>query len=183
MNWKKLFIVYIFLIVLITITVRKCQAQYNTSTGLTIPSIVLLPADVTNNNTSPDVLQDVTGLQFPVTAGNTYYFRFYIYYEVDATSTGTRWTINGPSLTNVAYYNLYGTNGTASAMRWSNAYNGNSVSSSTPFTTGNVALIEGTIVCSTSGNVVARFSSEVASPAFVTCKASKSFVTYQRVNP
>ena len=170
-------------VLLLVLCIRKCEAQYNTSTGLTIPSIVQLPSDITNSNASPDILADVIGLQFPVTAGNIYYFRFYIYYEVDATSTGTRWTINGPTLTNVAYYNLYGTNGTASAMRWSNAYNGNSVSTSTPFTTGNVALLEGTIVCSANGNVIARFSSEVASPAFVTVKASKSFVTYQRVNP
>lgn len=60
-------------------------------------NLVVLASDVTNNNATANTIADVTGLSFSVTAGETYHFEFFIPYTAAATTTGSRWSINGPA--------------------------------------------------------------------------------------
>ena len=70
-------------------------------------NLVVLASDVTNNNATPNTIQDVTGLSFSVTAGETYWFRAVIDYTAALTATGSRWSINGPSVTRLVYRSTY----------------------------------------------------------------------------
>ena len=144
---------------------------------------VLLGSDVTNNNSTANTIADVTGLSFPVVAGVRYHFRFVIRYTAAATTTGSRWSINGPaSPTELVYRAEYSLTTTSrTTIEGSTAYNLPAASNATSAATaGNMAIIEGVIVPSTSGNVIARFASEVASSAIV-AKAG-SFVDYRELS-
>jgi len=68
---------------------------------------VFLPSDVVNNNAVANTIADVTGLSFPVNANTTYKFRFFIIYSSAATTTGSRWCINGPATTFLNYFSNY----------------------------------------------------------------------------
>ena len=123
--------------------------------------VVTLGSDQVNNNATANTMQDVTGLSFAVTAGNRYYFKFVINYSSAATTTGSRWSINGPSLTTttstrnatVVGYDLPAASSASSAQLL-----------------GNNAIIEGYIIPAADGTVIARFASEVLSSA-ITAKA------------
>jgi hypothetical protein len=144
-------------------------------------NLSVLASDVVNNNATPNTIADVTGLSFAVTAGETYWFKFIIHYLAAATTTGSRWTINGPgSPTFLSYVNEWvlsaaGTSGTdAITQNPGAAYDSptasNATSASAAATAGNLATIEGIIKPSANGTVIARFASEVASSA-ITAKA------------
>jgi hypothetical protein len=123
---------------------------------------------VTNNNAVANTIADVTGLSFPVIAGNRYAFRFVIDYTAAATTTGSRWTLNGPAFTRLAYSSQYSLTATSSTFNEAVAYAIPAASSaSSANTTGNVAIIEGFIQPSANGDVIARFASEIASSAIV----------------
>ena len=70
-------------------------------------SMAVLASDVINNNATANTIADVTGLSFPVTAGGKYYFKFVIPYTAAATTTGSRWSINGPANTFLQYLSEY----------------------------------------------------------------------------
>lgn len=152
-------------------------------------SSAVLAADVTNNNAVANTIADVTGLSFPVTAGNKYWFRFVIWHTANATTTGSRWAISGPTTTLLAYrtsqsLSAADTAGTDVMTEVNQAvYDTPAASnaSSATATAGqaNTVIIEGLIQPSASGNVIARFASEVASAAIV-AKAG-SVVYYQQV--
>lgn len=132
---------------------------------------VVLSSDVVNNNASANTIADVTGLSFSVTAGYTYWFRFVIPYDSAATTTGSRWSINGPgSPTMLNYTSRYTLTATSQTINSATAYDIPAASNATSLTTGNVAEIEGYIIPSSDGTVIARFASEVSSSA-VTAKA------------
>jgi hypothetical protein len=146
-------------------------------------NLVVLASDVTNNNATANTIADVTGLSFSVTAGEGYWFRFRIFYTSAATTTGSRWSINGPAsptwLGFVTSWGLSaaGTSGTDTTTIVNQAaYDSPSASNaSSPTATaaqGNVAIIEGFIVPSGNGTVIARFASEVSSSAIVAKKGS-----------
>ena len=144
---------------------------------------VLLGSNVTNNNGTANTIADVTGLSFPVLAGQLYWFQFDILYTAAATTTGSRWSINGPSsptfLQYRSEYSLTTTTTTRNAVL--TAYDLPAASNATSAATGqNWAQIEGLIVPSADGNVIARFASEVASSAIVAL-ANRSFVRYQQI--
>lgn len=151
-------------------------------------SATVLSADRTNNNATPNTIADVTGLSFSVTTG-TYWFRFVIWYTAAATTTGSRWTINGPANTLMGYRVSYGLSAAATAgtdvMTEVNlaTFDGLAASNaSSPTQTAgqaNVAIIEGIISPSADGTVVARFASEISNSAIV-AKAG-SVVYYQKV--
>lgn len=150
-----------------------------TGSGL---STVVLASDQTNNNGTANTIADVTGLSFSVTANNLYYFDFHIVYTAAATTTGSRWSINGPaSPTYLDYrseYSLTTTTSTRNAML--QAFDSPAACNATSAATGNNwAQITGVIQPSASGTLVARFASEVSSSAIV-AKAG-SFVLYQQI--
>lgn len=141
-----------------------------TSTGY---STAVLGADVTNNNGVANTLQDVTGLSFPVVNGTRYWFEFMIWYTSAATTTGCRFSLNGPTTTELVYAttanNVSSTShGTDNVSETICALYGEPTTSSlASLTAGNVAFIRGLIRPSADGNVIARFASEVAGSAIV----------------
>lgn len=143
------------------------------SDGLTAAAVqsfntVVLGSDVTNNNASANTIADVTGLSFSVTAGETYWFRFVIAYTAAATTTGSRWSINGPgSPTLLNYTSHYTLTATSETNNHATAYDIPAASNASSLTAGNVAIIEGIIRPSANGTVIARFASEVSSSAIV----------------
>lgn len=141
--------------------------------GSTI-NVVSTTADVINNNAVANTIADVTGLSFPVTAGQRYWFRFVIHYDAAATTTGSRWSINGPAITDLNYSSQYSLTTTSVTINEGlSAYDSPAASSLTSAATNsNIAIIEGFILPSASGNVIARFASEVAASAITALRGS-----------
>ena len=143
---------------------------------------VILGSDVTNNNASANTIADVTGLSFSVTAGQTYWFRAMIMYTSAATSTGSRWSVNGPaSPTLLIYKSEYSLTTTSRTINEGlSAYDSPAASNATSAATAsNIAWVEGFITPSASGTFIIRFASEVSSSAIV-AKAG-SILQYQQV--
>ncbi len=131
--------------------------------------IVVLGADVTNNNAVANTLQDVTGLSFAVTAGLRYKFRFVIYYTAAAITTGSRWSINAPASTFLNFDSRYSLTITTETLNHGlSAVNTPAASNISSAATGsNKAVIEGIIIPSANGTVIARFASEILSSAII----------------
>lgn len=143
-------------------------------------TVVVLGSDVTNNNGTANTMADVTGLSFAVVAGNTYYFEFVIPYTSAATTTGSRWSINGPgSPTLLHYRSEYTLTATTTTVNSATAYDTPAASNATSLTAGNVATLWGIIKPSSDGTVIARFASEVSGSAVV-AKAG-AFLRYMQV--
>lgn len=144
-------------------------------------SATVLGTDVTNNNSVANTIADITGLSFPVVAGNTYYFRFIIQYTAAATTTGARFSINGPAASALRYESDYSLTTTSRTVNTGlAAYDLPAAANATSAATNaNTATIEGFITASANGTVVARFASEVASSAIVA--RAGSVVYYQQV--
>lgn len=170
---------------------------YNTVTGGTAPNNVnpgfyywngsswdrlrteinrkFLPADVSGTNTT---LRDVDSLSFPVTAGVTYRFKFFIVYTATSTGTGSRWTLSGPTVSTLRFYSSYPSSTSGGMVFYhQSAYDGATITANSGSTTSNIAIIEGTINCSSSSTkVIARFSAEAAT---ITAKANLSYVEWE----
>lgn len=142
--------------------------------------ISVLGSDVVNNNSTANTIADVTGLSFSVTSGLKYRFKFWCVYDSAATTTGSRWSINGPTAS-MAFRTDHpqGTLGSRVFTDGLSTYNAPSDAvSNSAATSGNVAVIEGTIAPSANGTVIARFASEISSSA-ITVKANLSYVEWQ----
>ena len=145
-------------------------------------SMTVLTADVGNNNASLNTMEDITGLSFAVTTGNTYWFRFAIIHQVAATTTGARYAINGPSASLLCYRSDFpsAASGTDSVQQISAvAYDIPAAVNTASGATTVVVIIEGFITPSENGTVIARHASELANTA-ITAKAG-SMVEYQLV--
>lgn len=142
-------------------------------------SVVTLGADVTNNNAVANTIQDITGLQFPVVSGQRYWFEFVIDYTAAATTTGARFSIQGPTFTRLSYGSEYSLTTTSKTFNAGlAAFDQPAASNASSATTGaNLAFIEGIINPSANGNVIARFASEVANSAIIA--RTGSFVRYR----
>jgi len=159
------------------------QAQVQGSNQVTNNrQVAVLGADVTNNNGVANTIADVTGLSFPVVSGKTYWFRFVIDYTAAATTTGSRWSINGPTTSRLSYRSEYSLTTTSRTVNEGvTAYDSPAASNATSATTGaNQAIIEGFITPTADGTVIARFASEVLSSAIVA--KARSIVEYQQLN-
>jgi hypothetical protein len=145
-------------------------------------NLVVLSADVTNNNATANTIADVTGLSFSVTAGETYRFRFVIDYTSAATATGSRWSINGPTTTRLSYSSRYSLTATTETVNHGlSAYDTPAASNVTSAATGaNQAIVQGYITPSANGTVIARFASEVSSSAIV-AKAGSLLEWYRTI--
>lgn len=148
-------------------------------------SINVLAADVTNANATPNTIANVSGLTFAITATKKYWFKFVIPYTAAATTTGSRWSINtdaGAVITNLIYRSEYSLTTTTKTINEGvtavNTPAGASASSAA--IAGNIAIIEGFLDCTTSGNIVASFASEIGSSAIV-AKAG-ALAIYQKLN-
>lgn len=143
-------------------------------------SYKILASDVINNNATPNTLQDITGLSFPVLAGKTYYFYAMIPYTAAVTTTGSRWTVNGPSSpTNLHYTSRYPLTTTTETFNYATAYQVPAGCNTDSMVAGNVATIEGYITPSVDGIVTMQFASEITASA-ITAKAGAK-LQYQRI--
>jgi len=159
----------------------KTLSSPSISTTVNQLNTTVITSDVINNNAVANTLQDVTGLSFPVVAGEVYWFKFSILYAAAATTTGSRWSISGPgSPTTLVYMSEYSLAATTTTRNANNiAYDLPAASNATSgAVAGNMAIIEGIILPASSGNVIARFASEISASA-ITAKAG-SRVQWQR---
>jgi hypothetical protein len=155
-------------------SVRNSSGVTKVASGVGQITVAGLTADVVNNNASANTIADVTGLSFPVVSGSTYWFKFRILYTADADTTGSRWSINGPATTYLAYTSEYTLTTTTSTRNAAvTAYDSPAAASATSVALGSWAVIEGMIRPSANGTVVARFASEVSSAA-ITAKIGSS---------
>lgn len=152
------------------------------ASATSVPVYSFLASDVVNNNAVANTIADVTGLSFAVSSGVTYRFKFFIVYTSAATTTGSRWTLNGPATTYLNYDSRYTLTATSQSVNsGASAYTIPAVSSASSLAAGNIAIIEGIIKPSASGTLIARFASEISSSA-ITAKAFQSYVEYQAIN-
>jgi hypothetical protein len=139
--------------------VIKTIAASATTFGL---NVVTLASPVANAEAVANTLASVTGLSFAVVAAETYWFKFTIPYTSAATTTGSRWTILGPTApTALNYVSRYTIDATSETVNYATAYGIPAASNATSLAAGNVALIEGVIKPSVDGTVIAQFASEV----------------------
>lgn len=151
----------------------KTIENQSTIAAVNALNTVVLTADQTNNNGTANTMQDVTGLSFSVTANERYWFYFCIFYTAAATTTGSRWSINGPaSPTLLAYTSNYTLTATTQTVNYSSAYDAPAASNASSLSVGNIACIEGHIQPSGNGTVIARFASEVLSSAIIAKEGS-----------
>jgi hypothetical protein len=150
--------------------IKQSQFVGTNNPALNTLNLVVLAADVINNNAVANTIANVTGLSFDVTAGQTYYFEFTIYYTSAATTTGSRWSINGPTFTRLNYTSEYTLTATTKTINNIGAYDLPAASNATSLASGNIVTIWGFITPSADGTVIARFASEVLSSA-ITAKA------------
>jgi len=140
---------------------------------------LVLASDTANSTTS---FADVTGLTFAVTSGETYVFEAWVVYETAATTTGSKWAVNGPASPTILSYSVETpTTGTTSRLDFASTYDGTSASSQTAGIGQCLAKIEGVVKVSASGTFALRFGSEVGSSA-VTAKAGSS-MRYRKIAP
>jgi hypothetical protein len=144
-------------------------------------SVVVLSADIVNNNATANQIADITGLAFPVVAGSRFYFEFIIRWSSAATTTGARFSINGPTFNELTYQSRYSlTTGSETNNQGLGAYDlPAAANASSAATGGNLASITGIILPNADGNVIARFASEIAASA-ITARAG-SFVRYRQL--
>lgn len=142
---------------------------------------VVLAVDVVNDHATANTIADVTGLSFDVRSGEMYQFDFLICYAAAATTTGSRWSVNGPAdPALLSYISEYALTATSKTVNNAIAYDIPAASNTTSAaTSGNIAIITGFIKPSVDGTVIARFASEVTASA-ITAKAG-SLLTWQRV--
>lgn len=158
------------------------QAGY--LTGSTAPKgsrqVEILTADV-QCPAGANTFGDVTGLSFAVGIDDVYWFRFSIQYSANATTTGSKWSINGPAaFSEYVYYSKYSLTSTTETTNYAlQAYDSPaSCNATSPSTTSNLAIIEGIFRFGDVGSVIARMASEVAGAGNITALKG-SMVQYQ----
>lgn len=151
--------------------IKTAMFQNSGIPTVNVLNTVVLSGDVINNNSVANTITNVTGLQFDVVAGETYWFEFVIPYTSAATTTGSRWSISGPAAPTMlnmrSEYTLAATTTTVNSIT---AYDMPAASNASSLTVGNVATMWGVIKPSQNGTVIARFASEIANSA-ITAKA------------
>jgi hypothetical protein len=150
--------------------IKQSQVVGSNNPALNTLNLVVLTTDVANANAVANTIASVTGLSFDVTAGQTYYFEFTINYTAAATTTGSRWSITGPTFTRLDYTSEYTLTAATKTVNNVGAYDLPAASNATSLASGNIVTIWGFITPSANGTVTARFASEVLNSA-ITAKA------------
>jgi hypothetical protein len=141
-------------------------------------TLVSLGSDVAS--TASTAFQDITGLSFSATSGTFYRFYALLLYTASATTIGVKGSVNGPSMTILAYDTRSQLSATGSAANdWVNSaatVNAAALVSSTSSatTTGNILVIEGVFKPSATGTFILRFAPETATAAGITIKAGST---------
>ena len=149
---------------------QKADEAISRLDALKSPNVSILTADVVNADATADTLYD-TGLDFGVFSGRIYWFEATIVYTADATTTGSRWTINGPTFDLLSYSSQWPSSLTALTYANRSVYDAPSSSNASSATTdGNLAVIRGIVRPNDAGTIVVRFASGVSGSA-ITAKA------------
>lgn len=144
-----------------------------------LPITIKITSDVVNDDTTANTIANITGLSFPVVSGTTYRFSFVIPYTSAATTTGSRFSINGPTNTSLSYHSRYPAASNSWSVNFASAYDLPAFTNVSSMLLGNLAFIDGVITPSADGIVIARFASEIASSA-ITAKAG-AYVIYEAI--
>lgn len=134
---------------------------------------LIVPSDAVNATTS---WADVTGLTCSVENGKTYNFETHLIHAENATTTGPRFGINGPSLSNIIVSILdvvtLGTDTTTMRSGAATAVDTSAAGASATGKTGNAtAIMSGSFTAGANGTFAVRFQSEVAVASALTVKA------------
>jgi len=115
------------------------------------------------------ILSDVTatsttlvdsGITLPVAAGFIYQFEFFGAYTVASAAVGSRWVVDGPAASLLAYSSAYSLTATSRTQNELSAYNlPAAANASSASTAGNIVSIKGMITPSVDGNLTMRFAS------------------------
>lgn len=141
-----------------------------------------------DRSTTSTTLANVTDLSFTVLANKTYRFKFVIYYTANATGTGARFTLDGPTFaSNGLFYTTSANISTAGgwAVQPQIAYNSGTALGSSYTTALNYCIIEGTVSTTAAGTVIAKFATETNTTTTITVKGSGgllSYVEYELLN-
>jgi hypothetical protein len=125
------------------------------------PTFTFKTAD---HNTTAVAFADVPELNFAVTAGVSYNFKFVCLFSAAASTTGSRWAVNGPaSPTRLIYRTLFpaSTTGLVANGAWT-LYDQPSAAINSGAPNNNCAIVEGVITPSANGTVSLRFATEIA---------------------
>ena len=152
-------------------------AQLKQDLGL---SRVVLSSDV-STTASSTALVDVTGLSFPIVAGNTYKFTARLIHTASVANIGLKWAVNADvAVSNITYRTLQN-GGVVSAFFIHHANALNSASTNSGATQSNhINTIEGIVVASNTGTAIIRFGKSAANAGTLTCKAG-SYVEYETI--
>ena len=159
--------------------IKAAQSLGALAPAVNVLNTVVLGADVINNNAVANTLQDVTGLSFAVNAGETYWFEFSVMYDAAATTTGSRWTLNGPAFSRLAYWQQWALTAATHSLGNNQAYLLPAACNTTSaYLAGNMAVVGGLIMPTASGVLQLQFASEVVSSA-ITAKAGSLLKWYR----
>lgn len=163
------------------------ELHYEDGAGWTTPStapsgytLLTTTTDVANAHATPDTLADITGLTIAVTAGDSYRFRFVAGYTSAATTTGARFTINGPAMTSINFVSRWTLTATTEYFFYASALLGGTVQA-TSLAAGNMVVIEGVCKPSADGTLAVQFSSEITVSA-ITVLAGATFEVIKTVD-
>jgi hypothetical protein len=146
--------------------------------ALVIPQVAVMQEDVIND--LADTLIDADGLGFPVFANETYWFDATVIYSAAATTTGSRWSVNGPPFGLLSYSARYPSSATANTESNQSAYDlPAAANASSASIDGNIAHVSGIVRPTEEGFLTIRFASEVGGSA-ITAKAG-SVIRYLRL--
>lgn len=151
-------------------TFLRADGTFAIPAGSYIRNVITLTSDISNNNSTANTLEDVTGLSFDVVSGIIYRFYALIPYSSAATNNGSRWTINAPASTLLNYTSRYTLSATSETVNYAGAINIPAACNNNSILNGNLAIIEGIIKPSANGTVQIRFASEGANIT-ITAKA------------
>jgi hypothetical protein len=129
-----------------------------------------------------NTLVTVTGLQFPVKAGMSYKFKFYVGYSAAIATTGSRWTIDGPAVTRLNYWSFYTLTNVAATFNYGlTAYNLPAASNaSSGLGTANTAVVEGVAQPSADGIISLKGATEILNSP-ITALAGVSYVEWSEI--
>ena len=142
------------------ITFNADQNTYNIDVGVSEAALnfVLKTADQTSTVTT---YADISNLSFSISAGQMYWFRFVIPYTTLNISYGAKFAINGPASPTFLAYQTTNCNGAGNGTvsRGLSTYDA-ATTSNNGVLAGNIAIVEGVIIPSSDGTLIARFGNE-----------------------
>lgn len=157
-------------------TATNAYQDYAKLSELVGETKVVLASPVAINSTA---FANVTGLSFAVSANQTYHFHAVIFYTSASANTGSRWSLTGPTFSQLAYTSRYTLTATTQTLNFLAAYDAPAAANASSLTAGNIAIIEGFVRPSANGTVQIRSATETANST-ITALAG-SFLKYDQV--